>query len=753
MLNFPKKNKIIISCVVIISLAISSFTLHNFVSANNQDITKDANNEYANVNRDTFISVDTNGVLQINRSKRDKEEIMGQENAWTLFIYLCGSNLETQYQCASKDIREMLSANFNSENINNLNIIIQTGGSKHWDISQISNNQIGRYKIDGSTGELTLLQSLDNSNMGNTDTLYSFLSWGIDNYAAEHMGVILWDHGSGVSDGIYIDEKYSNDSLSVHELEYTFAKLSHKMTTKFEIIGFDTCLSGSIEYANLLAPYSKYMVASADLEPGDGWSYRDPINFLLYHPDATGAELGREICNAYGNYYSNIYVSVNKRVDYTIATYDLSKVDKACIETNYLAKYLYNILTSDDEEYWHLCRFRSTRLKYNYDNLDMGSILDYFDNSSRYNYNTTYFRQALNDLIIYSRLSDRYNTKKAIGITLYLPSSLVDLGELNTFRNICFSPYWLKYIEWINTRIKTKDMSDFKVIPWEYSKFFFEENFDFMNYDNFNGSGNDINSVVNDVLSSNPKYSNDGFPNIWYNNVNLDDDPPYNKFQPREILNEMKISTESSSLSASVPSEKKNEIRSVFSTIFANIDDSLVYLGQNNKVSYDANSGAISSSFNGEWFMLPDGQLLTAYIVSQEANSTIYSFPVSIDNIESSIRIEEVYNSDNSYTYNTLGIWDSNDNPNVYTRGGRSYLPIKSGTTISPIYDVFNLETNQYESEYGNDYTINGDFEFLFTNLNDGDYAFSYELKKYNELSAFSEIKNFTIKDNNINLK
>ena len=148
--------------------------------------------------------------------------------------------------------------------------------------------------------------------------------------------------------------------------------------------------------------------------------------------------------------------------------------------------------------------------------------------------------------------------------------------------------------------------------------------------------------------------------------------------------------------------------------------------------------------------MLPDGQLLTAYIVSQEANSTIYSFPVSIDNVESSIRIEEVYNSDNSYTYNTLGIWDSNDNPNVYTRGGRSYLPIKSGTTISPIYDVFNLETNQYESDYGNDYTINGDFEFLFTKLNDGDYAFSYELKKYNELSAFSEIKNFTIKNNNI---
>lgn len=752
MFKFPTKIKYIISCILILSLAASSLALHNFASANNQNITENTNNDYASVNRDTFISVDTNGVLQIKRNKRDKEEIMGKKNSWTLFIYLCGSNLETQYQYASKDIKEMLSANFNSENINNLNIIIQTGGSKHWGISQIPNDKIGRYKIDGNTGNLTLLQELDNSSMGDADTLYNFLNWGIDNYAAEHMGVIFWDHGSGVSEGICIDEQYNNDSLSVHELEYSFAKLSKKMTSKFEMIGFDTCLSGSLEYANLLAPYSKYMVASADLEPGDGWVYRDPINFLLYHPDATGAELGREICNAYGNYYNNVYVSANQRVDYTIATYDLSKVDKACIETNYLAKYLYEILTNNDEEYWHLCKFRSSRLRYGYDNLDMGSILDYFDNSSRYNYNTTYFRQALNDLIIYSRLSDRYISKKANGITLYLPSSLVNLGELNTYRNVCFSPYWLKYIEWINTRIRTKDMSNFKAIPWEHSKFFFEENFDFMNYDGYNGSGKDINAVVNNVLSSNPKYYEDGFPDIWYSNVELDDDAPNNNFHPREVLKEMKINTENSTLSACIPSETKNEVRNVFSTIFANIDDSLVCLGQNNKVIYDKNSGSISSSFNGEWFMLPDGQLLTAYIVSQEDNSTIYSFPVSINDVESSIRIEEIYDG-NNYTYYTLGIWDSNDNPNVYTKGGRSYLPLKPGTTISPIYDVFNLETNQYESEYGDKYTINNNFEFLFTQLNDGDYAFSYELKKYNELSAYSEIKNFTIKDNNINLK
>ena len=100
MFKFPTKIKFIISCILILSLAASSLALHNFASANNQDITQNTNNDYASVNRDTFISVDTNGVLQIKRNKRDKEEIMGKKNSWTLFIYLCGSIIETQYQYA-----------------------------------------------------------------------------------------------------------------------------------------------------------------------------------------------------------------------------------------------------------------------------------------------------------------------------------------------------------------------------------------------------------------------------------------------------------------------------------------------------------------------------------------------------------------------------------------------------------------------------------------------------------------------------
>ena len=64
--------------------------------------------------------------------------------------------------------------------------------------------------------------------MGSASTLYDFLDWGISNYPAEHMGVIFWNHGAGVSNGVCCDENYNDSSLSVHELEYTFAKLNKK---------------------------------------------------------------------------------------------------------------------------------------------------------------------------------------------------------------------------------------------------------------------------------------------------------------------------------------------------------------------------------------------------------------------------------------------------------------------------------------------------------------------------------------------
>ena len=63
------------------------------------------------------------------------------------------------------------------------------------------------------------------------------------------------------------------------------------------------------EYANVLAPYAKYMVASAETEPADGWEYTTIVNTLLENPTIEAKDLGKVICDSYYSFfdYDNYY--------------------------------------------------------------------------------------------------------------------------------------------------------------------------------------------------------------------------------------------------------------------------------------------------------------------------------------------------------------------------------------------------------------------------------------------------------------
>ena len=278
--KYKKQIIISISSCLIIALIAISICFHNFSKADN-DIadTKDkVNNDYATVTRDTEISTEPSGALNIVRNEPGNTP-MGKENAWTIFIYLTGTDLETNYENATKDIKEMFHARFNDTNKENLNIIIQTGGCEGWHSNEIASDKIQRYKVEKN--KLVLLEEHPLASMGDPNTLYSFLNWGIKEYPSEHMAVLFWNHGSGVENGVCQDPLFKNDPLTLNEIEFAFARTRKYMSSPFDFIGFDTCLSGSIEYANILAPYAKYMVASADLEPNNGWYYTPIINSIL----------------------------------------------------------------------------------------------------------------------------------------------------------------------------------------------------------------------------------------------------------------------------------------------------------------------------------------------------------------------------------------------------------------------------------------------------------------------------------------
>ena len=74
----------------------------------------------------------------------------------------------------------------------------------------------------------------------------------------------------------------------------------------FELVGFDACLMSNIETANVVNDYSKYMIASEDLEPEDGWNY-EWLSSLK--SESNGEEIGKEIGNRYEEFYKDKDIS------------------------------------------------------------------------------------------------------------------------------------------------------------------------------------------------------------------------------------------------------------------------------------------------------------------------------------------------------------------------------------------------------------------------------------------------------------
>ena len=62
----------------------------------------DSNIDLTSNKRDTQIAVESNGKLKITRENDDRiDQTMGQDEKWTIFAYICGSDLEYKYNAAS----------------------------------------------------------------------------------------------------------------------------------------------------------------------------------------------------------------------------------------------------------------------------------------------------------------------------------------------------------------------------------------------------------------------------------------------------------------------------------------------------------------------------------------------------------------------------------------------------------------------------------------------------------------------------
>jgi len=214
---------------------------------------------------------------------------------WAIYWYLCGSDLESWYGCATEDLAEMLAVTLPE----NVQVVIQTGGAVQWEREDIVPDQIGRYVYD-SDG-FRLIEQQPQANMGEADTLADFLRFCTENYPAEKKMALFWNHGGGSVAGAAFDINYSFDSLTINEFRTAFEAVCtpDAAAPPFEVIGFDACLMATVDVASTFRDLGRYLVASEELEPGCGWYYTGWLQALANDPTVDGAALGRAICDSY----------------------------------------------------------------------------------------------------------------------------------------------------------------------------------------------------------------------------------------------------------------------------------------------------------------------------------------------------------------------------------------------------------------------------------------------------------------------
>ena len=222
------------------------------------------------------------------RAKRTVIKGNGRDEV-TILVYMCGTDLESQNGMGTADIKEMVSANLGD----NVNLLVYTGGCRSWRNNVISNSTNQIYRI--GNGKLYCLRdNMGNKSMTDPATLTEFIRYGVQEYPANRICLIFWDHGGGSVSGFGYDEKYrTSGSMTLAGINTALKNAG----VTFDFIGFDACLMATVENAIMISQYADYMIASEETEPGVGWYYTNWLTQLGRNPSMPTLQLGKIIAD------------------------------------------------------------------------------------------------------------------------------------------------------------------------------------------------------------------------------------------------------------------------------------------------------------------------------------------------------------------------------------------------------------------------------------------------------------------------
>lgn len=354
-------------------------------------------------------------------------------DSWTVMIYVSASSLEDEHNRANDLLK-----NISYDLPENINVIIETGGSKAWDIDGIDHKKTQDFAVQKNG--IRLIHERDAKNMGDGKTYEEFLSRTIRNYPADRYISVIWGEGGNPVSGVGHDITNGYDSLTLNEISDALSQVG----TKLDIIGFDSSTSASLEMAYAVSPYADYMVAAQDVMPITGWDYRGLFELLSVTPDAGAAQVGQKICE---DIKKNAPDEVKPFT--VISVIDLGDIPSLVNSFDSLAKSMSEASENIDKlraitAYMNSAQYMGANSEWEgYSNLvDLDSFALSVTRAIGADINE--ISHAISKSVIYKATGKLQKT--ASGLSVYYPKT-GDSKEINKYKPICPSLSYCEYID------------------------------------------------------------------------------------------------------------------------------------------------------------------------------------------------------------------------------------------------------------------------------------------------------------------
>jgi hypothetical protein len=253
--------------------------------------------------------------------------------AWTVLVYLDADNdLEAPMVA---NLEQMLGVGGTDQ----VNVIVLAARSPEGEPDPRYTNRAvanipnwsGAKLLQVQKGRLLELADWGHADLGDPAVLGRFLTGATHDFPAQRYALILGDHGMAWA-GAAVSVS-AHDQLSIDDIAKALQGVA-QAGGRLELVGFDACVMGNFEVAKSLAGSARYLVASEEIEPADGWNYAAFLAALVRNPAMDGRALGTAIVDSYRDWFARSpdHDKQEKAKALTLALIDLDKVaavDKA----------------------------------------------------------------------------------------------------------------------------------------------------------------------------------------------------------------------------------------------------------------------------------------------------------------------------------------------------------------------------------------------------------------------------------------